>query len=215
MYETDCINDSSHNRNEPFVGILHNGALTAGCHHKTCTWNWADFRKHYEPGYRARALKLEMDNSNGHAEALSGGNKTHGVRGPEEWGEDILEEAADLPERQFLRKKKEFQRRLYADAGQEWSLDDLISEVRRRRQRRQSAAGALRQLPNLEPPRDDDNSQTVLNRAGIYGETEAGLGNVTRCTAMLGVYCVRRVIVPAAYACDPMAHSGQASRHAG
>ena len=73
------------------------------------------------------------------AEAIRGCKKTYAERVHETKAEDILEEAADLPEVQFARKKKEFQKRLRDEAGWELSLDEIISEVRRRRQKRQSS----------------------------------------------------------------------------
>lgn len=44
-----CPFNPEHNRREAFIGRLSSGALTAGCHHDSCTWGWSDLRDHYEP----------------------------------------------------------------------------------------------------------------------------------------------------------------------
>jgi hypothetical protein len=56
---------------------------------------------------------------------------------PEKRINDILEEAADLPERQVFRKRQEIAQRLYCVTGQEWDTYEVVKEVRRRRQERQ------------------------------------------------------------------------------
>jgi uncharacterized protein (DUF927 family) len=66
-------------------------------------------------------------------------NGTPSERTPDERIENILNEAADLPDRQFFRKREEVRHRLYCETGQEWTTYDVVSEVRRRRQKRQGA----------------------------------------------------------------------------
>ena len=41
MWETNCIRDDAHNGGEAWVGQRHDGALTAGCQHQSCTWTGA------------------------------------------------------------------------------------------------------------------------------------------------------------------------------
>jgi|SRR6516165_1794643 hypothetical protein len=71
--------------------------------------------------------------------------RAYGERTPEERTEDVLEEAADLPDRQFFRKREEIRWRLYRETGREWITQELVAEVRRRRKERQSA-------PTEQPP---------------------------------------------------------------
>ncbi len=51
LYElATCPFNSDHNRGEAFILQLPNGALSAGCHHDSCTWGWRQLRDEYERG---------------------------------------------------------------------------------------------------------------------------------------------------------------------
>lgn len=46
VYELEvCPNNSEHNRGEAFVIQLGSGAISAGCQHESCQWNWAWLRE--------------------------------------------------------------------------------------------------------------------------------------------------------------------------
>ncbi|MHB0981033.1 MAG: DUF3631 domain-containing protein [Thermoleophilia bacterium] len=56
LYELDtCPFDPEHDRGEAFIMQLPNGALSAGCQHESCRWDWADLREKYEPEVDGRA----------------------------------------------------------------------------------------------------------------------------------------------------------------
>ena len=38
-----------HHGDGPFLIQFSNGALSAGCHHESCSWNWHDLRAKFEP----------------------------------------------------------------------------------------------------------------------------------------------------------------------
>jgi archaellum biogenesis ATPase FlaH len=38
-----------HHDDGPYIGILNSGAITAGCHHDSCSWDWHALREKYEP----------------------------------------------------------------------------------------------------------------------------------------------------------------------
>lgn len=49
-----------HEDKAAFVQQFNNGALSAGCHHDKCTWNWKDLRAKFEPAYaQAQAVRRE------------------------------------------------------------------------------------------------------------------------------------------------------------
>lgn len=50
----DCPWNNAHT-GSAWVGELGNGAITAGCQHRSCTWTWHDLRAKFEPGHRKSA----------------------------------------------------------------------------------------------------------------------------------------------------------------
>ncbi|MFH1496269.1 MAG: phage/plasmid primase, P4 family, partial [Verrucomicrobiota bacterium] len=51
-----CPMDESHARGEAFVTEHAGGAISAGCHHDSCRWDWAALRAKLEPTPEARGL---------------------------------------------------------------------------------------------------------------------------------------------------------------
>ena len=49
-----CPFNADHDRGEAFVRRDVSGALSAGCQHQSCTWQWPDLRERYEPGYKEK-----------------------------------------------------------------------------------------------------------------------------------------------------------------
>ena len=61
MWEIDCINDSTHNSGEAFLGARGDGKYVGGCQHQHCTWKWEDLREHFEPGYKQQRKNTDPD----------------------------------------------------------------------------------------------------------------------------------------------------------
>ncbi len=75
MYELAvCPINPEHARGEAHVEQHQSGALSAGCHHASCLWNWAWLRDKYEgPRHALESLESEMSKDNiRHQKALLG-----------------------------------------------------------------------------------------------------------------------------------------------
>lgn len=84
----DCPWNSDH-AGSAWVGELGNGAITAGCQHQSCTWNWEDLRAKFEPGHRERVAD-RRNGSGAHDEAPT-------PDAPPPWLADGAEEVLTTP----------------------------------------------------------------------------------------------------------------------
>lgn len=51
-----CPGNSEHDRGEAFVRRAADGKLSAGCQHNSCSWQWTDLRRKFDPEYAARLV---------------------------------------------------------------------------------------------------------------------------------------------------------------
>lgn len=56
-----CPANAEHDRGEAFVRRAADGKLSAGCQHNSCSWQWADLRERFEPGYVRGAARSYPD----------------------------------------------------------------------------------------------------------------------------------------------------------
>ncbi len=69
----ECLN--GHTDNSGYLLKMPTGAIVARCHHDSCTYEWRDFREHYEPGaYDRYAVNADKSKDARSKRALSGDN---------------------------------------------------------------------------------------------------------------------------------------------
>jgi hypothetical protein len=70
-----CPFNPNHVGGSAFIGQLPSGAITAGCHHNSCTWGWAELRARMEPRAQSRGTS-EIGKTGAHCGTLDGDAET-------------------------------------------------------------------------------------------------------------------------------------------
>jgi len=174
-----CPYDDGHDRGEASIEQLPSGAISAGCHHSSCTWGWHELRERFEPGCYDRKGGAESLATPGAANAVAA-IRERIERIPED-SDPLLLVAQQLPEiLDLLVERPNFEIDSYLEAiKQRWpklsrqQIGDMRKAVRRRRK-----AAADDTLGRLLRWKVTEGGQTLLrtvhNLASLFRHHEDG-----------------------------------------